>query len=519
MSDSTFTWNGGTGAASSASNWTLTPGGVANSPNVPDTTDDTAFINGGDAQFTDTVLPPYVTMTGGQIDMINDGSAGAVVGIPSTPYDGAGTLAVTGAATLTSSGATTNNAILDVDANGNLSFDVVSGTATNLGVIEAQNGGVLTINSSGGGVFNNLGSFGANTGVIVNGDSVAAGASVVVNAALGTNGGYWAIQDGGMLEFNTPMPSTGTINFIGHSNETLKFDQVNTFQGVVGGFDYGEVLDFGPINLGTVAYDGTNLTLENPAGSVLAVLNVPNMFDNDGYPVTPGTYAVVNDGTTSDGGMYFATAANGDEIMGTNPNPTLACFAAGTRIATPRGPVAVETLRVGDEVSTVLGGKAQAIIWVGHRRIDCAKHPSPRQVWPVRISAGAFGAGQPSRDLFLSPDHAVYVDGVLVPAKHLINGETITQAPCDSVTYHHIELARHEVLLAEDLPAESYLAGADRSVFANNAGVVSMHPDMSSRVWEAEGCAELIVTGPRLAAVRARLDRTAALRRVVQRVA
>jgi hypothetical protein len=506
VSDSTFIWNGGTGSASSPSNWTLT-GGVANSPtNVPDTTDDTIYVNSGDAQFTDTLLPPYTVLTGGQIDMINNGSGGAV-GIPSTPYDGPGTLEVTNSiaavATLTSSGAATNNAVVDVDANGNLTFSVLSGTFNDLGVMEAQNGGILTINSSGGGTFNNAGSLSNNTGVIAN------GGSVQVNAALGANDGYWGIENGSTIEFNTPVASTGTINFIGHANETLKMDQVATFGGAILGFDYGEVLDFGPINLGTVVYDGTNLTLENPSGGTIAVLDAPNMYDSDGYPVTPGTYAVVNDGTTSDGGMYFATAGNGDEIMGTNPSPALACFAAGTRIATPQGPVAVESLKVGDEVCTVLGGKPQAITWVGHRRIDCAKHNAPRLVWPVRIAAGAFGRGQPSRDLLLSPDHAVYVDGVLIPVKHLLNGATIAQVPCDSVTYHHVELARHDVLLAEDMPAESYLAGADRTVFANHAGVVAMHPDLSSRVWEAEGCAELIVTGTVLDAVRARLDRTA----------
>ena len=507
MSDSTFTWNGGTGAAGSSSNWTQS--GVANAPNVPDTTDDQVFINSGDAQFTDTVLPPHVNMTGGRIDMINDGSGGAT-GISAT-----GTLSVTNTiaavATLTSSGATTNNGLIDVDANGNLTFTVLSGNADNLGLIEVQNGGMLTINSSGGGTFSNSGSHNANPplGVFANGGSVANGAYVQVNAALGADGGYWAVVNGGFIEINTPMPSTGTVDFIGQSNETLKLDQLATFQGSITGFDHNEILDFGPINLGTVAYDGNNLTLEDTSGATIAVLNAPAMYTDTTFPVDSGTWAVVNDGTTSDGGMYFAKAPNGDEIMGTNPNPALACFAAGTRIATPRGAVAVETLQVGDEVCTVLGGRPQPIIWVGHRRIDCTRHRAPRQVWPVRIAAGAFGPAQPARDLLLSPDHAVYVDGVLIPAKYLIDGETITQVRCDGVTYHHIELARHDVLLAEGLPAESYLAGADRTVFANRTGVVAMHPDMSSRVWEAEGCAELIVTGPALEAARARVKRAA----------
>jgi hypothetical protein len=129
----------------------------------------------------------------------------------------------------------------------------------------------------------------------------------------------------------------------------------------------------------------------------------------------------------------------------------------------------------------------------------------------VRISAGAFGPGRPCRDLWLSPDHAVYVADVLIPMKHLINGEaspsgltrgTIAQVPRDTVTYYHVELPAHGVLLAEGLPAESYLDTGDRTNFANGGGPIALHPDFASRVWEAEGCAPLVVTGPVLDATR-----------------
>jgi hypothetical protein len=62
------------------------------------------------------------------------------------------------------------------------------------------------------------------------------------------------------------------------------------------------------------------------------------------------------------------------------------CFAAGTRIATPRGEVAVEALGIGDTVTLASGGTAP-IIWIGRRRVDCASHPKPRQVRPVCIRA------------------------------------------------------------------------------------------------------------------------------------
>lgn len=90
----------------------------------------------------------------------------------------------------------------------------------------------------------------------------------------------------------------------------------------------------------------------------------------------------------------------------------------------------------------------------------------------------------------------------MIPVKHLLNGSTVAQVQCAAVTYHHVELTRHSVLLAEGLPAESYLDTGDRSNFANCPGPIKLHPDFATREWEANGCAPLVVTGPALDAAR-----------------
>jgi hypothetical protein len=185
------------------------------------------------------------------------------------------------------------------------------------------------------------------------------------------------------------------------------------------------------------------------------------------------------------------------------------CFRAGTRILTEHGEVAVETLRVGDLVRTVLGGTAAPIIWIGHRDVDCAGHPQPGKVWPVRIAAGAFGPGRPGSDLFLSPDHAVYVNEVLIPVRHLINASSIVQVPMDRVSYHHIELARHDVVLAQGLPAETFLDLKDGVDYGRGPAPTRLYPDHSARMWEAFGCARLIITGPEFLAARALVARIA----------
>src|SRR5665647_2305417 len=135
------------------------------------------------------------------------------------------------------------------------------------------------------------------------------------------------------------------------------------------------------------------------------------------------------------GVLTFDTTANAAAAVGTLVDQVLPCFAAGTRIATERGEVAVEDLRAGDRLRVLLGDELAPVTWIGHRQVNCARHPRPQQVWPVRVLAGAFGPGLPHRDLLLSPDHAVYANEVLIPVKHLINGTTIVQVPMDSVTY------------------------------------------------------------------------------------
>ena len=201
----------------------------------------------------------------------------------------------------------------------------------------------------------------------------------------------------------------------------------------------------------------------------------------------------------------------GFNIVNGNTVQVMPCFAAGTRISTVRGEVAVEALTAGD-IAITADGRDQPIVWIGTRTVNCRAHPNPVLVWPVRVAAGAFGPNSPARDLYLSPDHAVYVNAVLIPVKHLIDGHGIAQMPVDEVTYFHVELPCHDVLLAEGLPSEFYLDTGDRSSFVNGGDIVRLHPDFSAHVWEALGCAPLVVTGPELRAVRQSIEAWRAIR-------
>ncbi len=221
-----------------------------------------------------------------------------------------------------------------------------------------------------------------------------------------------------------------------------------------------------------------------------------------------GDYFLFSSQPLTDGATYDAVSGFGDF------NGQAACFAAGTRIETERGPVAVETLRRGDRVRTVLRGRSAPVIWTGHRRVICAGHPWPPSVWPVRIAADAFGPGQPARALHLSPDHAVFVDGGLVPVRHLLNDATIAQTPTDNVIYWHVELPAHDVLLADGLPAESYLDTGNRGFFTDSVQVARIETsdgEAARLAWAAKACAPLLTEPAHLGMIRRRLRERACL--------
>jgi hypothetical protein len=204
--------------------------------------------------------------------------------------------------------------------------------------------------------------------------------------------------------------------------------------------------------------------------------------------------------TTPQNTLYNTVGPNGITIQ-------VPCFVEGTRILTSHGEVAVEALAVGDQVITARNGTAarRAIRWIGHRSIALDRHADRTLVEPVRIRAGAFGDNKPARELAVSPDHAIYVDGVLIEAKYLVNGVSVRRdTKARHVTYFHIELDSHDVLIAEGLTAESYISDGNRSMFANGGALVALHPNFAAPAG-VERCAPLVHRGAALDAVRAAL--------------
>ena len=306
-----------------------------------------------------------------------------------------------------------------------------------------------------------------------------------------TNGGIISAS-GGTLDIAGAIAGSGTIDLAGGTTVEI-------------GGGYGQqIFDFldatSTLALGDAS--GTNTVRGFVPGSTIEIvgaaatpgfasgtLDLSNGVSLDARFVLPGVPASA---------VFHADMVGKDTFV----TETIPCFRAGTRVLTASGEVAVEALASGDLLMTV-SGQGRSVRWIGHRHVDCHHHRKPQDVWPIRVQAGAFGTNLPHRDLRLSPDHAVLIDGVLIPIRYLINGKTIVQEQMDEVTYYHVELDQHDVLLAEGLPCESYLDTGNRSAFANGGDEVMLHPDFALKVWETKACAQLVVNGPKLAAVKA----------------
>ena len=213
--------------------------------------------------------------------------------------------------------------------------------------------------------------------------------------------------------------------------------------------------------LGDVPSDGFKVT---HAGS---------LNGNDYHFVSVANIDNVTGFIGEEGGNYYfftnQTASGGQLNLDPDPVGQL-CFMARTRILTPDGEIAIENLRKGNLVQTT-DGRSVPVRWIGRQTV--APFFAGQLRSPIRVRAGAFGDNVPSRDLLLSPDHALFVDGVLAIAGALVNGTSIVHESDVPVvfTYYHIEVDDHSLILAENTPAETFVDNVDRENFRQLARI------------------------------------------------
>ncbi len=328
--------------------------------------------------------------------------------VPNTVYVG-------GAATISSS----------VSALAGLTVYVDGGSVSAGGGLLAGALSGLTIDLDSGGTFSN----GSSLLSVLNGTTI----------NFGPGGGNFIANAGGAAVSLSGL----TINGFSNASDKISFEDLPA-----------------PLASYTIATSGSSqvITMYDGSGNDIGTVTVA------GTSLGTGTFSVGQTGpvTVTESGSGSDWNITLDASSGIVP-----CFLGGTLIATANGEKPVETMKIGDLVLTD-EGEAVPVRWIGRRTVS-TRFADPLRVLPVRIRAGALGGNLPSDDLLISPDHALLFGDVLVNAGALVNGTSITREtnmPRNFV-YYHIEVDRHELILAEGVSAETFIDHVDRMAFDN----------------------------------------------------
>ena len=365
---------------------------------------------------------------------------------------------------------------LNVNFSG-VTLDVVSDLTAqtldgNTGAIDVESGATLTLvsmNSSSGAITV------SDNGTLVvqnlnsnNGNITAATQGLV--HLLGNGTGNFTVT-GGILEIGGNYNGSGTVTMqagtlwlagqLGSSSYSLggddkifldspQFTTTNSFTGV----NAGDLLGIKGATITSANYSGTTLTL-NTSGGTYTFTNITLAPD-----AVPGA---VFGTTTFEGSSYGYIQ--------------LACYCRGTLILTSEGEVPVESLAIGDKVVTG-SGEAKPVKWIGQRSYTGWLAADNPKAMPVQFKPGSLADGVPRRDLWVSPEHAIYIDGTLVPAELLANGDSIVKTEgLEEIHYFHVELEAHDVIVAEGALAETFIDDDSRCMFHNAAQFHALYPN------------------------------------------
>lgn len=388
----------------------------------------------------------------------------------------AGTLAVAAAGTVTASeidaGVTATGAgeidltgaDSQIDVSGLVSIGDAGRGSLSIGSGATLAAGTLAVGTADqvsllGGLLDVLGSI-TNSGGIT-----AANGTSEIGGMIGGLGSL-VIGSGADLLLDSAVGSSQSLSFAS-SDSTLTLEDGASFAGTIIGLAFGDTIDVVDAASGTFVGD------------------VLHLFDD----------------SADIGTLTFSGPPSGISLeYGVSGTP---CYCRGTLIRTDHGEVAVEDLRIGDRLITN-SGVARQIVWIGQRRYANRFAAGNPDVLPILIRAGALADATPRRDLLVSPLHAMYLDACLIPAFALVNGTSIVQVETlETIEYFHVELATHDVILAEGAPSETFVDDDSRGMFHNADEYRLLYPQASAPT--ALYCAPRVEDGEALERVRRRL--------------
>ncbi|MFT8764667.1 MAG: Hint domain-containing protein [Gluconobacter potus] len=335
--------------------------------------------------------------------------------------------------------------------------------------------------------------------VVFDGNSVNNGGTInLINATLGTatnpiwiNGGAVSLAQGSSLFLN-PSENISTI--------TVDPNSVNTLYVEANGFLHNNDANNQSVVVNGVSAN-THFGISGVSSAPTAATYTPN--DDGSYTLTvtlaDGRVLTYGDIHTADGFTPAATASivqDGTNGWVVEDNGVTTCFLAGSMIRTPEGDVAVESLRLGSTVLAFVNGEAveRPVTWAGRAHMVAKAGLGDAEAgYPVRILKDALAEGVPYKDMLVTPEHCLFLNGGFVPARMLVNGRSVIyDRSLPSYDYFHVETAEHSVIMADGMMTESYLDTGNRQAFRQSGSVVSFGG--RERNWNDDAAAPLVVS-------------------------
>ncbi|APH54708.1 Hemagglutinin-related protein [Granulibacter bethesdensis] len=332
---------------------------------------------------------------------------------------------------------------------------------------------------------------------------------------INVKGNGWVLSDT-LTNTNILMQTTGTLTV----SQTLDASNTITLGGTSSaGVGSGNIIISNPGTALAAAVsdfgNGESITLTGLAYQASDVVDVVSSGGNASlilsHVASDGTktqyYSIKLDPNAHDQNYKMRQASGGNGV--TVYDDGTPCYVHGTLILTDRGEVPVEDLEIGDHVITA-SGEARPIRWLGRRSYNGRFIQGRKDVLPVRIRQGALDGVLPKRDLLVSPLHAMFIYGLLVPAGRLVNGVSIIQEQnVDTLNYVHIELDTHDIVIAEGAASETYVEDNNRNMFHNaHTYVAKPAAKVKARSRKRDGvegalyCAPRVVDGMALETIR-----------------
>lgn len=480
---SLYTWVGGkSGSWSDVSNWKYNGQPATHAPDTQ-TNNGTVVIPSG---VTVTIPSTVTTLSGVTIDVqgnltVATGSSALAVGSLTVENGGSA---------LIQRGVTSNNAFsgksgstitvqgVNQDWSGypGVRPDIASG-----GTLNFDNSAITLGSVNGSGIQGNLN--------IYNGSVVkTAGNSTTMSGPITVSGAGTKFTDSSQLQSTltlndgaiatiTTYPTDGTKVVFGTGTNTLILpsDQYAANKLVLANLKEGDKVGVNGQKVSTATMTANNISLKTDSGTTITAKSVT--YDSS-----------------------YTNAPKGDEVVAVDVEDKngVICYLAGSMIRTPDGDVAIENLRVGDVVLAYTNGQSVArdVIWAGRKHMAVQTHlPEADAGYPVRVKANAIADGVPYKDMLITPEHCLFLDGVFVPVRMLVNGGSIAyDHTITAYDYYHVETQQHSVIMADGALTESYLDTGNRGSFRQDGTVVTLGGRHLS--WEHDAAAPLETAQP-----------------------